>query len=216
MSTPARLVIVGARANGQLPVALESIAADPCVVTVALVDDDAALWGATVLGLPVIGGLEALGAQLPALRVTAAFIAIGDPRARGAIAQQCHALGLALPTFVHPAAYVSPQATLGEGSFIGAGVQVLPGAIVGPLARVNAGAVISHHVRLGYCNTVGPNATFTGRASTGDYAFIGAGSVLLNDVHVGDDATLGAGAVATRSLPSGVTAVGVPARPLTG
>lgn len=214
MTAPSRLAIIGAHARGQLPVALEAIAVDPSVVTVVLVDDDESLWETNVLELPVIGGLAALAARRSTLRLTAAFIALGDPRTRGAIAEQCRALGLALPTFVHPAAYVSPRAVLGEGSFIGAGVQVLPGAVVGPLARVNAGAVLSHHVQIGYCNTIGPNAALTGRASTGDYAFIGAGCVVLNDVHVGEAAMVGAGAVVTRSVPPGTTVVGSPARPL--
>lgn len=207
-----RLLIIGARANGQLPVVHEVIAESPEYQAVALVDDAPELWGQTVLGLPVLGDLGALGQAVEPLE--AAFIAIGDAPARVRLAQACRELGLSLPTFVHPAAYVSKLAEVGEGSFIGAGVQILPGAKVGALARVNAGAVISHHVEVGFANTVGPNATLTGRAVTEAYAFIGAGSVLLNEIRVGEGAVVGAGAVVTKDVPPRVTVAGVPAKVL--
>lgn len=214
MRTRTRLVIIGANATGQLPVVTEAIEQNSGLIVVALVDDDEALWGTEVMGLPVIGGMAALAAQLETLRLEAAFVAVGDPPVRARLAEQCAAMGLALPSLVHSSAWLSPQASLGEGSFIGAGVQVLPGAVVGAQARVNAGAVISHHVQLGYCNTVGPNATLTGRVRTGALAFIGAGCTVLNDVLVGAGATVGAGAVVTRDVAPGTTVVGVPARPV--
>jgi len=208
------LAIIGARPNGQMPVALEVILQSPDYAPVALVDDDEALWHQEIMGLRVIGGFAALVEQMGALRLGAVFVAIGEARARHEVAARCRQLGLALPTFVHPSAYVSPFAQIGEGSYLGAGAQVLPGAEVGALARVNAGAIVSHHVRLGACNTVGPNATFTGRSQTEAFVFIGAGSTILNDVTVGEGATVGAGAVVNRDVPPGVTVVGVPARPL--
>jgi len=208
------LVIIGARPDGQLPVVWEVISAETGFVVAALVDDDENLWGQETLGVRVIGGMADLAEQASRLGLVAAFVAVGDPRARGRLAEACQDLGLAMPAFVHPAAYVSPLATIGEGSFVGAGAQVLPGALVGPQVRINAGVVVSHHVQLGYANTIGPNATFTGRATTGDYAFIGAGSTILNEVQVGAGATVGAGAVVTRDVAAGVTVVGVPAKPL--
>jgi sugar O-acyltransferase (sialic acid O-acetyltransferase NeuD family) len=209
-----KLVIIGARVDGGLPVFLEVVLESPEYAVVALVDDDEALWGTEVLGLPVIGNMLALAERQTELGLTAAVIAVANARARHRLAGECRELGLQLPTLVHSRGYVSPLAEVGEGSFIGAGAMVLPGAQVGALARVNAGAVVSHAVSLGYATSIGPNATLTGRVSTDDWAFIGAGSTILNDVHIGEGAVVGAGAVVTRDVAAGVTVAGVPAKPL--
>jgi acetyltransferase-like isoleucine patch superfamily enzyme len=44
--------------------------------------------------------------------------------------------------------------------------------------------------------------------------WLAAGTTVLSGVTIGDGATIGAGAVVTSSIPAGVTAVGIPARPL--
>lgn len=210
----AGLVIIGARLEGQLPVVYEVIAESTDYEVVALVDDDNSLWGHSVMGLPVIGGVQVLPEYALSSGISAAFVAIGDMLVRARIAARCQELGLSAPTFVHPTAFVSAQARIGKGCFIGAGAQVLTGSEVGDLARINAGAVISHAVRLGFANTVGPNATLTGRVTTGAQVLIGAGSTILNDVKIGAGAIVGAGAVVTRDVLEGQTVVGIPARPL--
>jgi acetyltransferase-like isoleucine patch superfamily enzyme len=45
-------------------------------------------------------------------------------------------------------------------------------------------------------------------------AFIGTGAIILPGVEIGEKAVVGAGAVVTKDVPSGVTAVGNPARRL--
>ena len=46
----------------------------------------------------------------------------------------------------------------------------------------------------------------------GDNVWLGAGAIVLPGVSIGDDTVVGAGAVVTRDLPSGVLAVGNPAK----
>jgi acetyltransferase-like isoleucine patch superfamily enzyme len=50
----------------------------------------------------------------------------------------------------------------------------------------------------------------------GDNVWIGAGAKILDGVTIGRNCVVGAGAVVNRSLPDGVTAVGVPAKPVAG
>lgn len=48
----------------------------------------------------------------------------------------------------------------------------------------------------------------------GNNVWIGAGSTILAGVEIGDNTVIGAGSVVTKSIPSGVVAVGVPCRVL--
>lgn len=50
----------------------------------------------------------------------------------------------------------------------------------------------------------------------GARSWLGGGVIVLPGVEIGEDVTIGAGSVVTRSLPSGVTAVGNPCRVIAG
>ena len=180
----------------------------------AFADETPQLWGEQVLGKPVLGDPAEVAEQVQELGITGAFVAVGVPKARARLAEMCQAMGLALPTLIHSTAYLSPEAEIGEGAFLGAEVQVLPGASVGDLCRVNAGTIVSHHVQVGRCNTIGPNATLAGRSSTEGLVLLGAGCTLLPEVKVGQGATVGAGVVVNRDVAADLTVVGVPARAL--
>jgi acetyltransferase-like isoleucine patch superfamily enzyme len=69
-------------------------------------------------------------------------------------------------------------------------------------------------VQIGHATTIGPNSTLAGRSRTGRFVFLGAAATVLPDVTIGENAILGAGSVAIYDVPEGVTAAGVPAKPL--
>jgi len=116
---------------------------------------------------------------------------------------------------------VSKQALVGEfGVSIGNGVGILSYATIttdvkiGEGTLINKSVIISHDAEVGrYCE-ISPGARILGRAKVGDLTEIGTNAVILPDVIVGSDCKVGAGAVVTKDVASGVTVVGVPAKPL--
>ena len=85
--------------------------------------------------------------QIGELGITGAFVAIGDMAARARLAELCLRLGFSLPTRIHPAACVSPDALIGQRGF--ADARIMWGAVVDELPRINAATVVSHHVHVG-------------------------------------------------------------------
>lgn len=82
------------------------------------------------------------------------------------------------------------------------------GVVINSAVRGGAGVVIEHQVTIG---------AEKGRSPVlGDGVFLGAGAKVIGAVTVGAGARIGANAVVTRDVPTGATAVGVPARVVDG
>jgi serine O-acetyltransferase len=78
------------------------------------------------------------------------------------------------------------------------------GVVINGAVRCGAGARIEHQVTIGAENHLSP--------SLGDDVFIGAGAKLIGGIKIGSHVRIGANAVVLCDVPSGTTAVGVPAR----
>jgi maltose O-acetyltransferase len=108
----------------------------------------------------------------------------------------------------------------GYQTSIGAGTFINSGAVILDVGRVSIGA----DVQLGPnvqiltpTHPLEPELRRTGAEAAepiaiGDNAWLGGGVIVCPGVTIGSDTVVGAGAVVTRDLPSGVLAVGNPAR----
>jgi UDP-perosamine 4-acetyltransferase len=194
---PPPLVLVGA--GGHAKVVIEVARAAGRFSIVGLIDPRPA--SAAVLGVPVLGGDEAL----PRLReqgIAWAFVALGGNDLRERIGGELRAAGFRLATLVHPSAEVMPSARVGEGAVVMARVVVSAEARVDDLAILNTGAVVEHDNLIGVAAHVAPLAALAGNVRVGARALIGVGSAVRPGVSVGAD------------VPAGATVGGVPARPL--
>lgn len=99
---------------------------------------------------------------------------------------------------------IHPGATLGRRVFIDHGM----GVVIGETAVVGDDVLIFHNVTLG-----GVSMSAGKRHPTiGDRVVVGAGAKVLGPVNIGCDARIGANAVVVRDIPTGATAVGIPAK----
>lgn len=177
------------------------------------VDDTEALLGLRIVGLSVID-LDSAQRQYPGAAVV---VAIGDPHTREIVVSKVKALGFTFPTIVHPSVMTSHYVVIGDGSLICANNVITTEVKIGKQTHINLSCTIGHDVIIGdYC-TVSPGVHISGWVHIGNRVFIGTGAVFINGAQdapliVGDDAVIGAAACVTRSIPPGVTVVGVPAK----
>jgi serine O-acetyltransferase len=86
------------------------------------------------------------------------------------------------------------------------------GVVIGETAEIGDDTTLYHGVTLGGTSwNKGKRHPTLGRG-----VVVGAGAKILGPIHVGDGAKVGSNAVVVRDVPSGATAVGIPARIVTG
>jgi sugar O-acyltransferase (sialic acid O-acetyltransferase NeuD family) len=204
------VVIYGA--GGQARILLELLDRAGIGPISGLVDDNPDLTGTKVDGVPVIGNIEKLATVAKVYRIHRAVIAVGDNAHRKRLAEHAKSLGLRLPVLIHPNAYVSPTAHLGDGTVVMAGAVINTHAKIGDLGIINTKASIDHDCELGDNVHIAPGVSMCGNVTVGDGTLIGVGACIVPGVIIGSDSIIGAGAVVIRDVPSNTTVVGCPAR----
>ncbi len=149
--------------------------------------------------------------------VDAVAIGIGNPAARLAVAAEIEWRfpQLEWPQLIHPTVRMDcASASLGRGIILCAGAIGTVNLTIEDFAMVNLACTLGHESRLGRGSVLNPTVNVSGGVIIEDAVLIGTGAQILQYVRIGKGATLGAGAVATKDIPAGVTAVGIPAKPL--
>lgn len=178
---------------------------------VGFLDDDRALEGTSVAGLPVLGPVDAVTDHPDAHLV----LAVGNASNVFARARLVSHLALEpdrYATVIHPAAALSPSTAVGPGTVILAGVVATADVEIGPHVVLMPQVLLTHDDRVGDYATVAGGAKLAGRVNVEQGAFLGAGSMVREYTTIGAWAVVGMGAVVTHDVPSGEVWTGCPAR----
>ncbi len=140
------------------------------------------------------------------------IICIGDAHVRHRILAELKSRNVRLGTVVHPSAYVSATATIGDGTIICPFAFVGPFALIGENCALNVGTVVGHDAILGNSVVLSPGADVNGRAELGDAAFMGAGAILNPRARLGAFGKLSAGSVLNTQVGDGFLVHGNPAK----
>ncbi len=206
-----RVIILGAGGHGQVVAdILLRAAAGGSLAPIGYLDDDPALLGRMLSGLPVLGTT----ADLDRHPHEAVIVAIGDNSTRMRLYGLMQALGEQLAMAVHPSAVIAPDVRIDPGTMICAGAVVNIGSIIGADTILNTSCSVDHHNVIGQHVHIAPGVHLGGKVIIEEGALIGIGATVMPGCTVGAWATVGAGACVTRDVPPGITVVGVPARPL--
>jgi sugar O-acyltransferase (sialic acid O-acetyltransferase NeuD family) len=205
-----KIVIVGARMDGQAGVILDVLDELGGYEVVGFVDSTPELQNTSVKDIPVVGLTEDLDTL--DLTTNKIHIAIGNNIVRYKLFKLLKKRNFKLITIIHPGAVVSRNAVVGEGSFIGPLAVVNCGVEIGCVSFVNTGAIIEHDNKIGNAVHIAPGVLTGGRVRVDDYSFVGLGATVIPDVRIGSGVMIGAGATVTKDVPPNTTMIGYAAK----
>lgn len=205
-----RIIVLGA--GGHAQVVADAILANALnassFVLAGFLDDNLALIGQIIMGVPVRGRIS----DLSTIEHDAVIIGIGDNATRAQLFRDLQARDEQLAVVVHPRATVAQQAQIQSGTVVFAGAIINTGSKIGPNVIVNTGATIDHHACIGAHVHLAPGVHLGGTVTVGAGAFLGIGVNVIPNRTIGAWTTVGAGATVIEDLPDQVIAVGTPAR----
>lgn len=211
--TPQPLILLGA--SGLAREVLATVRVMPeAWLPVGALDDNTALHGTQIDGLPVLGGMERVHDHGSAA-VIACIANVRRPDGRAVLERRLDLSADRWATLVHPAASLAPGVEVGCGSIL------LAGVVVTAPQRVGRHVVAMPHVLLTHDDEVGDYVTLAGGAILGGgvhvrpRAFVGQRAVIREHVEIGAEAVIGMGSVVLRDVPPHETWAGVPARRMT-
>jgi sugar O-acyltransferase (sialic acid O-acetyltransferase NeuD family) len=179
--------------------------------TLRVLDDDPALWGTSMNGAPVLGGLEEVKLYDDASIVVCA----GHGAVRQRLVTRLAQLGVSddrYATVIHPGVDVPDGCTVGAGSVLLAQVVLTADVTIGRHVVAMPHVTLTHDTVVEDFATLCSGVVLGGEVKVGSAAYLGMSSSVRERVNVGAGATLGMGAALLRDLPQGQTWAGVPAR----
>lgn len=160
----------------------------------AVIDDDSALKGRTVMGYPIRGN--------GSINRERGVIAIGDNEARVRIASRYRGR---LVTLVHRTAFLAQDVPVGEGTVLMAGSVVNVGSKIGANVIINTGSTIDHDCEIEDGVHIAPGCHLCGDVFVGERSLLGAGTIVVPGVHIGRNVFIHAGQTIVRDVPDGAT-----------
>ncbi len=159
---------------------------------------------------PVIGKPDEAALAKIAQSAADVFVSVGDNRARQQISQIL--TGAGKPCLIHPSANISPNAKIGDGTIVVAGVAVNCFATIGDGVILNTACTVDHDCRIDDFVHISPGVNLAGNVSVGARSWVGIGAIVKEGIVIGRDVMIGAGAVVVNDVADGSKVVGVPAR----
>ena len=175
------------------------------------VDQNSSMRDSEINGAPVLGGVECLK-NYSNISVVIAF---ADPVSKLKMYEMLKDNNhTEFPSIIHPRSWIAENVSIGMGSIIYPGVSINVNGKIGRFVTINMNSAIGHDTIIDSHVTIAPNVGIGGNVKINDKCNIGIGASIIQGITIGRNTIIGAGAVVINDIPEGVTAVGVPAKPI--
>ena len=200
-SRPERVLLLGGAA-GAGAIALDALSRQTRQRAVAILDNNPATHGRTVMGVPVVGPTDQAEQMWRDGRCDSVIIAfVGASIAeRMTLFERLSAIGIPFTNVIDPSADIRRYATVGRGNLIMAHSFIAACASIGDNNFLASHSSVEHHSRIGSHCSFGPRTTITGAVTIGDRVKFGAGVIVEPYLTIGDDALVASGCVITADV----------------
>ena len=177
---------------------------------VAIVDDDASLWGQKYRGIPV-------SSRKVLLDFTDAYIlaTVGNPNnftIRDKIIKNLNISKNRFVTIIHHTAVISETARIGINVLIMAGVVISCDTVIEDNVIILPNSVIHHDSKIMRNCLIGSNVVIAGNVTVEKNCYIGSKSSIKNDLVIGENCLIGIGSNVVKSQKPDLTIAGNPAK----
>lgn len=181
--------------------------------TIAGIVDVKEKKGTDLLGFPVIAtdeDLDTLQKKYDCFIVTLGQIKSPDLRMK--TFDRLEQVNAVVPVIVSPSAYVSPFASIGNGTMIFHRANINADVTIGKNCIINTGAIVEHEVRIGNTCHISTAAVLNGNINISNGVFIGSNATLRQGINVGEYAIVGAGSAVLKNVQANQLVAGNPAK----
>ncbi|MCX2679178.1 acetyltransferase [Galbibacter sp. EGI 63066] len=203
-------IIIGAGTQGQI---YASYLKEAGINIIGFMDDNPALKGTNVHGIPVLGCYQDLFTEEFKKKIQSVYCPIGDNDIRVQYLSTLKKEGYKIPSFIHKTVSIAPDVTLGEAVYMLVGNIVMPHTTIGNYIMVNMDSTIAHHVHMADGVFMSSGVNVGACIDVKEKAYIGMGVTVMTGISsIGKECLLGAGTVIIKDVPDYATVVGNPGR----
>ena len=140
-------------------------------------------------------------------------VAVGDNKIRFEKLKELKCRGHNLISLVHPTAYVSKSAVLGEAVYLHINSVVWSKSEIGDCTIISPNALIGHHCKIGKACLISGSSTIGCYVTIKDNTLVGIGSTIISkEITIGQNVTIGGQSLVTKDIPDNEVWAGVPAK----
>ncbi|MBQ7654395.1 MAG: NeuD/PglB/VioB family sugar acetyltransferase [Clostridia bacterium] len=173
------------------------------------VDDDASRHGETIDGVKVLGSVD----ELSKLGDVYTVCAVCNAKKRKELVGRVSSFeNVKFATIVDPTAICHDSAEIGEGSILCTNTMVNINTKIGSHVAMVDRSAVGHDSVIGDFGVMFVGAVVAGNSMVDECCELGMNSSVIPGQKIGKNTVIGAGACVVGDIPSGCTAVGVPAR----
>lgn len=209
MKSKQSLVILGASGLAKETIELVRLLGDLDIV--GILDDDDEKHGTSLLGIPVVGSIEA-HTSFPDVKFVNCIASVASPGSRLVVYRRMRVDNERFTTLVHPCSSISPSVKLGSGCIVLASCVLTADIWVGNQCVLMPFVALTHDDRVEDGVTFGSGAKIAGGVKIGECAYLGSGALVRENTTIGEYSIIGMGAVVVEDIPAAQVWVGNPAR----